>query len=300
MWCDSGGPCVCATHYHDPSYFSEKSKMATRTRSRRHAERPYPSDPGVAGGGLHDPLEDDSPTYDYADDDGMPDRDELIRMLVENYGFKADDLEGASDDLLRAILMSHGNDEVGHPEPKDDDEREEFAEHFRKKFPRHHRAFSKYCAHSDDANSRGGGGGMLASGVSMDTTPSWDAATYKRKFAENETGLRQMGIDSPEKLKAQRERKQVFCGGLPKEAKPGRPLDRKFAAPGASSPYTPSQSTSSLRFSEQRGTVRQQAEKFAESRIKRGDGHYTGLGKRDYERIYMKATEEQRQEFCAT
>jgi hypothetical protein len=270
--------------------------MATRTR--RHAEDDTAPKPWRAEGGLHD-VEDD-PVQDYADDDdGMPGRDELIRMLVENYGFKADDLEGADDDLLRAILISHGNDEVGLPEPADDDEREEFAEHFRKKFPRHHRAFSKYCAHSDDANSRGGGGGMLASGVSMDTTPSWDAATYKRKFAENETGLRQMGIDSPEKLKAQRERKEVFCG-IGREAKAGRPLDRKFAAPGASSPYTPSQNTSSLRFAEQRGTVRQQAEKFAEARVRRGDSHYTGQSRNDYIQIFMRATPAQRAELCAT
>jgi hypothetical protein len=289
-------------HYADPNHFSEETNMRTRTRSRRHAERPYPADAGRAGGGLHDPEEGDSPTYHYADD---LDRDDIIDKLTTEFGFRTGDLENAPDETLIAILKKfqadadeqddedEGADEL--PEPSNELERQEFAEQarayvrynrdrvekygerFRPALRRSRKALRKYC-HSDDANSSKVPGGMLASGVEKSTQPIWDASHYRRTFAENEAGLRQMGIDSPEKLKRAREKGETFCDKPPRQAQ-----ERK----------------SPLAFSERRGSVRQQAETFAESRVARGDSHYTGQSRADYIQIFMRATPAQREEFLS-
>jgi hypothetical protein len=283
-------------HYSDPNHFAEEKPMAVNLRS---------SDPTRAGGGLQDidePSRGDDDALHYADDDEPPDRDEIIRLLTEELGFKLEDLENAPDETLRAILRSHGMDEVGLPEPEDEDEKEAFAEHFKKKYPRHHRAFSKYCSHADDASAQRTSAptGLLGSGVSKDTVPHWDSATYRQKFAENRDGLAQLGILSPEMLKRSREGGEVFCGrDLPRQAKEGRPLDRKFADPARSpqaagksrlAKYPPKQPSP--------GIVRA-AERFAESRIARGDGVYTGMSRNDYIQVFTRATPAQREEFLS-
>jgi hypothetical protein len=263
-------------------------------------------EPQSAGGGLH---KTGTQTDDFADDD----RDDMIDVLTEQYGFNRDDLQDVSDDLLRAILRSHnvgdGDDDDGEPiageddlpEPDNEVEREAFAEaakgwvrisrqyvekygeQFRPALRRSKRAVKKYCGgYSDDANSRGGGGGMLASGVEKSTLPLWDAARYRKAFSENERGLRAMGIDSPEKLKAHREGKRVIThcdrNPLPKQVEEGR--GKKLLD----------------RFSE---STRSAAVTFAESRIRRGDGKFTGQSKNDYVQIFLSATPAQRAEFLS-
>ena len=90
---------------------------------------------------------------------------------------------------------------------------------------------------------------------------------------------------------------------LPREAKPGEPLAKKFADP-ARSPQAAGKSKLAKYPGAQspHGIARASewaAERFAEARVARGDGHYTGQSKNDYIQIFMRATPAQRAELLS-
>jgi hypothetical protein len=219
-------------------------------------------------------------------------REEMLDALLD-MGFSVSDLEGAPDETLAAILRVYGSggdedEEDGEdealddlPEPKDDDEREEFAEVGRK-WKRRGEKVMRHYGYADDSSKAASGRGHLLTGTGsdMDTTPRWDAAKYREEFKKNEQGLRQLGVTSPEELKRHREgRPRKFCDlPLPRRAKEGK-------GEGLADKY-----------SEMPAGVRREAVRFAESRIKRGDAKFTGQSRQDYERIYLDATPQQRRE----
>jgi hypothetical protein len=238
-----------------------------------------------------------------AEDEGGDemDRDELLRQLGR-LGFQTDVLQDLDDavlsEILRVVSSKEDEDEDEDeappdeaplseeeqddedaaldalPEAKNAREREQYAERGRAWMRRGRRVLEKYA---DDRSSAGGGGGLLGSGVSKDTTPHWSMAKYKEVFAENERGLRQLGIDTPEKLRKHRERGKTFCDtGLSRQPAEGRnPLFDSYAE----------------------DDVQAAAERFADRRFHR-DSKHTGLTRGDYRRLYLDATPAQRQEFC--
>jgi hypothetical protein len=191
---------------------------------------------------------------------------ELMRVLDSSDPDAGEEDDEAAEDAAAEEL----------PEPENDEEREAFADRARHHLRRAERAVKKYA---DDRNS-GAVGGALGSGTDPDALPKWDATRYAEEFQANQQGLKQLGVNSPEELKAHREGCKMAEAQVPKavgEGKGGNPL---------------------LRFSELPASVRVAAETFAERHHSRF-GPVTGLSQTDYQRIYLAASPEQRKELLS-
>jgi hypothetical protein len=201
----------------------------------------------------------------YQEGDEDLDHDSLVKKL-EDMGFQLSEIEDVPDETLAAILRVVGQDQdeddfdesgVGAPqnsrrgrvpddddggfdeedredaaledlpEPADEEERKVFAERGRHWIRRGQKVLRRYA---DDNNSGALSGGALGRGTSTELQPVWDAARYREEYKRNENGLKQMGVTSPEALRAHREGKRVVhCDAPPRQAREGRGLSDQYS-----------------------------------------------------------------------
>jgi hypothetical protein len=215
------------------------------------------------------------------------DRSDMIQRLTE-LGYSRDVLETMDTDQLAECFRVHGQDDF--------DEYGYGPENTERMPPRAkgappERTMSERRARKHDENSHvyPGGPGHLLDDPSTDqeTEPRWDSTrgelprkmTFteaKRKWAENQIGLRQMGFKSAEHFRA------VMCGEqehplaqLPKEAPEARSLADKAE-----------------KYSERdRSAACQYSQSFSEGRLRQ-----FGTSRAELQRIFLAATPEQQRD----
>jgi hypothetical protein len=208
------------------------------------------------------------------DDLMLDDREEILEKLAD-LGFSREVAEACEDQVLAEILrvldtreteVDDDDDEL--PEPRDEEERQAFLEEVQKFAERSRRAVKKYSySGGTDASGDIEAGGFLGTGTSKERS-KLALAECRRKFAENERGLRAMGINSPEELRQRlagkiKDPPAGGAGGLTRAAAENKSLIRL-------------------------------AEKFCEQPDRKRAMELMGVSKHDFVQSYLNASPSQR------